>query len=555
MKNTLLKILLAILIFALSFTLFACGANDDGDSTQNPPPNEEVQLQVIEGSKGLSYEVKKSGGKKYAICTGIGTCTDTDIIISSHYDGAVVTEIKSQAFKGNKKIKSVKFSNGLEEIGMYAFNGCTSLFSVTLPKSVTNIMQNAFYNCTNLFNICNDSNLDLVIGTSTYGDIANNACNIYNSNSGADGVFKTVGDYEMFEFSNNLFILKYNGDVSSFAFPDGVTGLSKDLFRETDITTLNLPASVAYIGKNAFYNCASLKSVNVPANSKLERVGENAFMGCEALTEFNFGSTIYDYLNIDFATAESNPLYYSKTLKIDGKTPTDIVIPNGIKVIKPNLFTNCLDIKSVTLSPTVEELQVSVFQNCTNLEAFNIQPDGNLKKLGFGAFRYCTSLRKLEFPISVEEIGMNVFEGCNSIQTIDFANNSKIKTVGEEAFKRCTSLGTVFFGHNSALETVGKNAFQYCSNLCYFRLGNYSTIKELGYGALQGCKSLKELYVPKSCTIGYVCLSGLFYGTRDGGAYCTIYLEVEEIPVDYANWFNPSNCPVELGVPYPVEKE
>ncbi len=550
MKNTLLKIL--ILTLSLTFGVFCFGGLKPVIASSAPASG---QIQEVQGSAGLKYEVKKSGGKNYAICTGIGTCKDTDIIIASHYNGAVVTEIKQQAFKDNKNIKTVKFSSGLEDIGMYAFSGCTSLTSVTLPKSLKNIKQNAFADCVNLLNICNDSDLELVMGSSNHGYVAEYACNIYKSNSGSDGVIKTEGNFKLFTFKDNVFILEYNGDSSNITFPQGVTGLCKDVFKGSSIEVLNLPTDVTYIGKNVFYNCTSLKTVNIPKNSKLKSVGEAAFFGCTALTDFNFDSTLYDYLTIDFMTAESNPIFFTKSIKIEGEVPTDIVIPSGIKVIKSNLFKNCLDVKSVTLSPTVEELEVSVFEGCTNLEAFNMHPNGNLKKLGISTFRSCSSLRKLNFPRSLESIGLYCFKDCTALQTIDFENNNNIKTIEEEAFNSCRSLVSVFFGHYSGLKTVGKNAFQYCSNLSYFRLGNYSTIEEIGYGALQGCKTLKELYVPKSCNLGYVCLSGLFIGPRDGGAYCTISVEVDEIPLDYAGWFNPSNCPIELGVPYPVEQE
>lgn len=61
-----------------------------------------------------------------------------------------VTAIEKNAFKGNKKLKTVKIGSNIEKIGANAFNKCVNLKKVTIPSKVKTIQKGAFANCKNL---------------------------------------------------------------------------------------------------------------------------------------------------------------------------------------------------------------------------------------------------------------------------------------------------------------------------------------------------------------------------------------------------------------------
>lgn len=61
-----------------------------------------------------------------------------------------VTAIGNNAFKNNKKIKSVTIGDNVKTIGASAFEGCTKLGNITVGKGVTTIDKNAFQKCKNL---------------------------------------------------------------------------------------------------------------------------------------------------------------------------------------------------------------------------------------------------------------------------------------------------------------------------------------------------------------------------------------------------------------------
>ena len=98
-------------------------------------------------SKGLAYG--SISGQTAVI--GIGTCTDTDIVIPSILpSGDKVTRIYAGAFKDCTNITSVVIPQGIKTIESSVFSGCTSLEKVEIPDSVTTIGSQAFYNCKSL---------------------------------------------------------------------------------------------------------------------------------------------------------------------------------------------------------------------------------------------------------------------------------------------------------------------------------------------------------------------------------------------------------------------
>ena len=557
MKKFKLLFLILTLIFSLSLGV-ACGNNSgDGDGDGDTPTGPVIAN--VEGTKGLAYEVETpKKGSPYAICTGIGTATDTDIVIASHYEGYVVEQVKANAFKNNEQIKSVTFVNGMQKLNMYAFQGCTSLFSVSLCETLENIGQNAFFQCENLLNICNDSQLELKMGSIQYGYVANYACNIYSSTSGTKGEFKTEGDYEYFTFPNNKFAMKYNGSASVIEIPAGVTGLYKDLFKDNvSLKEISLPGSLKSIGKTAFNGCTSLEKITIAENSNLQDVGELAFFNCEALKEFNFNSTLEDYLKIKYVSNSSNPMFYTKSINLQGKPLLEFSIPQGVKEIGAHAFTNNAEITKVLISPSVEVIGTGAFATCQNLKFFWFTDIANskLRIIMDSAFDNSPSLEAIELPKSLEVIEITAFRQCNGLLTVTIANDSKLTEIKERAFYNCKNLQTVHLGHNSSITIIGREAFRDCPKMTAFNMGNNCKVKRIETFAFYQCRKLREFYVPSTVEfIGNYTFGGCFDGPRNGPNtyYMKIYLDFPNKPVAWGGEYNSSSCPVFYNTPYPT---
>lgn len=95
-------------------------------------------------SEGLEFTSNKNGTCRV---TGIGTCTDSEIVIpETAPNGDTVVAIAPGAFERCSGISTVIIPKTVKEIGSYAFHYCSSLTSLDLPESVTRIGSGAFNN-------------------------------------------------------------------------------------------------------------------------------------------------------------------------------------------------------------------------------------------------------------------------------------------------------------------------------------------------------------------------------------------------------------------------
>ena len=101
-------------------------------------------------SKGLAF-VSNGDGTCYV--SGIGTCTDTDIIIPDTYESLLVTRIGDYAFSYCTGLAYIDIPDAVKYIGQSAFAGCNSLTSIVIHDSVISIGGYAFSNCTALTDV------------------------------------------------------------------------------------------------------------------------------------------------------------------------------------------------------------------------------------------------------------------------------------------------------------------------------------------------------------------------------------------------------------------
>ncbi len=111
------------------------------------------------GSEGLTYTLN-SDGRGYT-CTGIGTCTDTEIVLDT-YNGKPVTAIGYEAFRGCAQMTSISIPATVTRIEQSAFRDCTGLTSVVIPKRVTEISIQLFEGCTSLTSLTLPRNLKVI---------------------------------------------------------------------------------------------------------------------------------------------------------------------------------------------------------------------------------------------------------------------------------------------------------------------------------------------------------------------------------------------------------
>lgn len=215
-------------------------------------------------------------------------------------------------------------------------------------------------------------------------------------------------------------------------------------YATTDLTDAIIESAVAYEGseykvtalaERAFFGCRCLKSVSIPAS--VETIGTFAFLGCDELNKVEIPS-LESWLNIKFADAFSNPVFYAKQLYIDGNVLENLVLPEGLTEVADYVFEG-FPIKSVDFPSSVVSVGSHSFYQCEQLE--KVVTGSSMTTIGIQAFDGCTGLKSLELSPSVTTINGYAFNDCKNLNKVTVG--SGVKTVGTDAFAGCDALAEV----------------------------------------------------------------------------------------------------------------
>ena len=427
-------------------------------------------------SAGLEFTIN-SDKKSYSV-TGIGECTDTDIVIPAIYNGLPVTRIGAYAFENCTSFTSIEVPNSVTSISHQAFSGCVSLKDVNYTGNIEDWIKISFSNYSNP--MCNGANLyckgelvtNLVIPdfVTSIGKFAFVGCiSLESITFGENSQLTSIGDYvfkdcpsltsiEIPDSLTNIGHSSFIGCISleSITFGDNsqLTSIGDYAFRNClSLVSIEIPDSVTNIGHSSFNGCTSLESIIFGENSQLTSIGASAFYDCTSLKSITFSE------NAQLTSISYQAFYNCTSLR-------NVELSDYVMSIYGKAFYNCISLTSIEIPNSVTSIMESAFYNCTSLESITFEENSQLMSIELSAFLNCTTLTSIEIPSSVTSIAGQVFWNCSSLERITFAENSQLTNIGYSAFIYCTSLTSITIP--DSVTSIGEAAFRNCSSLTIY---------------------------------------------------------------------------------------
>lgn len=168
-----------------------------------------------------------------------------------------------------------------------------------------------------------------------------------------------------------------------------------------------MPASVTRIGDEAFGRCISLESVCIPQS--VDEMGKNPFVGLDSKVVNNQSSAF---------AIDAKILYNAdRTRLISCMTDAAmIIVPKTVTTIGSLAFTRRAKLKKVQLPDGLNRIGRDAFCDCDALEEITIP--ASVKTLDPYAFASCDNLKKVTFLGMPEHIARTTFSDCDNLMSI-----------------------------------------------------------------------------------------------------------------------------------------
>ena len=330
-------------------------------------------------------------------------------------------------------------------------------------------------------------------------------------------------------------------NVENLILPNTLITIGEEMFYQSKLKTVVIPANATTIGNSAFEQCASLISIDIPAN--VETIGTAVFGGCSSLATVTFengsqlktiggGSSYYGAFSYCTALTSIEIPASVETIEAAAfkgcSSLATVTFENGsqLKTIgggsySSGAFSDCTALTSIEIPASVETIEATAFKRCSKLTTVTFEKGSQLKTIGggysssyyHGAFSDCSSLTSIEIPASVETIEAAAFSDCSQLATVTFEKGSQLKTIGGGgssyygAFGQLKNLMTVDMSACTQVKTIGESAFDGDSELRLFKIGT-ETPPTCGRDAFSGINPYSVLKVPSGCADAYKAKSG-----------------------------------------------
>lgn len=450
-------------------------------------------------------------------------------------------------YAGNSDDQVVTLPDYVKSVGVGAFAENDAMKELVLGSSIQTIGDFAFNACKNLATVTQSTTKDGDCATESIGTCA------FRETGFADASFlgkmnhlKRIGGEEQHldsiddrEKSNSYIKIKKPDYKKNYVLKNEKFG--SEVFTESKVQTVVLPASIEVIESRAFYNCESLESVTMESGRKDKgvtcKINSEAFRECEKLKTAILpdNEKMGENLEID-----KGAFLQCKALdtisKLEGEATYNGKFPKTLAKLADNAY------------------------DTTGLKEVLIQDreDGTMPEIGTYVFMDSASLRKAVMPQATVKLEEGLFYDCgvNDFSTAGTAKN--LEEIDDFALFGST-FDTLDLSAYTKLKRLGSHALAYRDlNRTPIRTSQYSSdsVKklvlpaniendalELGEYLFRGARRFNTMQVKGEyetegivCIPDYVtnksCLGGTFSGTAVEEAHWQ-YTDTKKNPWTY----------------------
>lgn len=149
--------------------------------------------------------------------------------------------------------------------------------------------------------------------------------------------------------------------LKEVTLPDTITEIRGQAFKnDYNLTKVNMPRNLKYLGGGSFANCESIKSIKIP--DSVTYIGGEVFFGASSLES--------------------------------------VELSKNIKEIRGNSFEECDSLKKIEIPDKVTRIGGHAFYGCDELSEVIISGNSKLNEIGSSAFRLCDNLNNIVIPVN-----------------------------------------------------------------------------------------------------------------------------------------------------------
>ena len=296
----------------------------------------------------------------------------------------------------------------------------------------------------------------------------------------------------------------YGSDPSNNAFSSSKATLISFSFESQ--------SSLKTISNYAFYECSSLKAIDLSKCSNLVTIGDDAFFNCSSVTEIKLptsadlttiGTETFSHCSFSSIIIPNTVQSIGKSALSDNNCLTSVIFEQNSKItqLQKWLITHCDSLNNFTVPASVTGL-TSFSEACYGLKWIEVEK-GNPNFESYDGVIFTKGFKSLVvFPINrynsyniakhIENIGWAAFM-YSKLSTLIIPNT--LITISGWAFAS-SELSSISLP--DSLINISESTFRNCKNIVNIDIPN--NVQKIESEAFYDCEQLTKIFIPKSVT-------------------------------------------------------